>query len=162
VWGADYPALKWLGTWNVRHAAPVIAIAVQAVIAVVLIAIVGTPIGQASFDMIVTSIGLDAIPWAKFNGGFETLVVGSAPLFWLLTFLTTVSVFVLRYRDPSAVRPFKVPMYPVPVILFGSTCIYMLYASLDYARWLSLIGFIPTALGIAAWFAMRSSRAESR
>jgi uncharacterized membrane protein YhaH (DUF805 family) len=138
------------------------AIALQAAIAIVLIAIVGTPTGQASFDTILTRIGLDPIPWAKFNGGFETRVVGAAPLFWLLTLLTTVSVFVLRYRDPSAVRPFKVPMYPVPVLLFGGTCIYMLYASLDYARWLSVIGFIPTALGIAAWFAMRSSGAESR
>jgi len=83
------------------------AIAVQAVIAVILIAIVGTSTGQTCFDTILTRIGLDPIPWAKFNGGFETLVVGSAPLFWLLTLLTTVSLFVLRYPRSISCSPIQ-------------------------------------------------------
>jgi APA family basic amino acid/polyamine antiporter len=155
VWGADYPMIKWLGMWSVRRVAPLTAIAVQAVIAVMLILLVSTATGQAAFDNVLASVGLNAIPWTKYNGGFETLVVGSAPLFWLLTFLTAVSVFVLRYRDRSVERPFKVPIFPVPVVVFCATCIYMLYASLDYARWLSLIGFIPAAVGLCVWFMLR-------
>src|SRR6185436_12743610 len=73
VWGADYPMIKWLGTGSVRRAAPVTAIAVQAVIAVTLIILVGTATGQATFDTVLASVGLNPIPWAKYNGGFETL-----------------------------------------------------------------------------------------
>jgi amino acid transporter len=158
VLGADYPMIKWLGMWSVRRAAPVAAIVVQAIIAVLLIILVGTATGQTAFDTVLVSVGLSPIPWAKYNGGFETLVVGSASIYWLLTLLTAVSVFVLRYRDRSSDRPFKVPLFPLPVLLFCATCIYMLYVSLDYARWLSLIGFIPAAVGLIVWFMLRRSQ----
>jgi APA family basic amino acid/polyamine antiporter len=155
VWAADYPSLQWLATWNRQRVAPVVAITVQALIAVFLILLVGSYTGQRFFNLTLSAAGIQPVLWEKFNGGFETLVVGSAPIFWLLTFLTSVSVFVLRYRDRSAERPFRVPMFPLPVLVFGATCIYMLYASLDYARWLSLIGFIPAAIGLIVWCTLR-------
>ncbi len=155
VWAADYPALNWLATWNRRRVAPVAAITVQALIAIFLILLVGTYAGRHTFNLALSTAGLRPVLWERFNGGFETLVVGSAPLFWLLTLLTAVSVFVLRYRDPAAQRPFKIPLYPLPALLFCATCIYMLHASLVYANWLSLIGFVPAAIGCAAWLILR-------
>src|SRR5205807_1142973 len=104
-----------------------------------------------------SAAGIQPVLWDKFNGGFETLVVGSAPLFWLLTLLTTLSILILRRREPVLVRPFKVPFYPLPLILFAGTCIYMLHASLAYAGWLSLIGFAPAGLGLLTWFYVRES-----
>jgi amino acid transporter len=161
VWGADYPALKWLGAWNRRTAAPIPAIVVQAIIAILLVVLVGTISGRAAFDYTLSSVGLHGLPWEKYYGGFETLVAGSAPIYWALTLLTGVSVFVLRLRNRSASRPFTIPLYPIPALVFCGSCAYMLGASLTYAKWLSLIGFVPTAVGIAVWFAIRSWRAAS-
>jgi len=160
-WGADYPALKWLSTWNRDTAAPIAAIAAQAIIAVLLIALVGTSAGRAAFDSALTTIGLTGLPWEIYNGGFETLVAGSAPVYWALTLLTAVSAFVLRFRDRSIERPFKMPLFPLPAVVFCATCIYLLRASLNYAKWLSLIGFVPTAIGIVAWFVLRGRRTAS-
>jgi len=155
VWGADYPALKWLGTWNRNNAAPIVAIAAQAIIAVLLIALVGTSAGRSAFDAALTAIGLKGLPWEIYHGGFETLVAGSAPVYWALTLLTAISTFVLRFRDSNADRPFRTPLFPLPAIVFCGTCVYLLRASLLYAKWLSLIGFAPTAVGIVAWLAIR-------
>jgi amino acid transporter len=159
VWGADYPALKRLATWNRTTAAPVAAITSQAVIAILLICVVGTAAGRAAFDHALSLIAVEALPWDQFDNGFETLVTGFAPIYWLLTLLTGIAVFVLRFRDRPAERPFKIPFFPLPAIVFCATCIYLLRASLVYARWLSLIGFVPSALGILAWIALRERRA---
>jgi amino acid transporter len=161
VWGADYPALKWLGTWNRNTAAPIAAIAAQATIAILLIALVGTSAGRAAFDSVLMTVGLNGLPWEIYHGGFETLVAGSAPVYWLLTLLAAISLFVLRLRDRAIERPFRMPLYPLPGIVFCATCGYLLGASLIYAKWLSLIGFVPTALGIAVWFAIRGRREPS-
>lgn len=157
VWAADYPALKWLATWNRERVVPFVAITVQAFIAVFLILLVGSYAGRQGFNLALLAAGIQPVPWDRFNGGFETLVVGSAPLFWLLTLLTTLSVFVLRHRDRTLVRSFKVPLYPLPPILFAGTCLYMLQASLAYAGWLSLIGFAPAGMGLLVWFYIRES-----
>ena len=39
------------------------------------------------------------LPWEKYFGGFETLVSGTAPVFWTFFLLTGISLFVLRDRD---------------------------------------------------------------
>ncbi|MEX0642111.1 MAG: amino acid permease [Pirellulales bacterium] len=146
-WGADYPALAWLGAWNRRTAAPVAAITVQAVIAVLLIALVGTTVGRNFFDAALASLGLAALPWGNFLGGFEILVAGSAPVFWGLCLLTGVAVFVLRAKDKAAERPFRIPLFPLPPLVFCVTCAYMLWASAYYAKWLVLLGVVPLTIG---------------
>jgi APA family basic amino acid/polyamine antiporter len=156
VWGADYPALKWLGTWNRNTAAPIAAIGAQAIIGVLLIGLVGTSTGRAAFDNVLVTVGLNGLPWEIYHGGFETLVAGSAPVYWLLTLLTAISSFVLRFRDQAVERPFRMPLYPLPALVFCATCLYLLHASLIYAKWLSLIGFVPTAFGVVVWLAICS------
>jgi amino acid transporter len=160
VWGADYPALHWLGEWNRRRAVPLVAIAVQAAFAALLVVVAGTPAGRGAFDSMLKLVGRPGLPWEQFGGGFETLVIGSAPLFWMLTLLTGIAALLLRYRDRDVERPFTMPMFPLPAFIFCASCIYMLRASLVFAGWLSLIGFVPAAIGIGLWFCMRSNRAE--
>jgi amino acid transporter len=155
VWGADYRPLAWLAAWNRRTVAPVAAIAAQTAIALLLIAIVGTAAGRDSFDAALRAIGLEGLPWDEYSGGFETLVAGSTPVYWLLTLMTGVALFALRITDRSAVRPFAVPFFPLPALVFCGSCTYMLWASIAYARWLVLIGFVPLALGAVLMFAMR-------
>jgi hypothetical protein len=69
-------------------------------------------------------------------------------VFWAFFLLTGVSVFVLRTKYPAANRPFSIPFYPLPPLVFCATCGYMLYASLIYAKWLVLMGIVPLVL---AW-----------
>jgi amino acid transporter len=158
VWGADYPALAWLGAWNRRREAPVAAIVLQAAIATLLVVLVGTEIGRRSIDAALDVFGVNGMPWEEYRGGFNTLIAGSSPTFWLLCLLTGIALFVLRASDRAAARPFRMPFYPVPAVIFCATCAYMLWSSVTYARWLSLLGFVPLALGGLLWFAMRGRR----
>jgi basic amino acid/polyamine antiporter, APA family len=155
VWGADYPMLKWLGTWNERRATPTAAIALQAVIALALVLLVGTPAGQNFFDATLNQFGVAALPWQKFPGGFEMLVAGSTPVFWVLCLLTGISVFVLRFVYPDIDRPFTIPLYPLPALAFCATCIYMLKASIDYAGGLTMLGVVPLFAGVVVWIIFR-------
>jgi amino acid transporter len=158
VWGADYPALGWLSAWNRRSAAPVAAIVMQALVAALLVALVGTAVGRQAFDAVLHVIGIDGLPWDRYFGGFETLVAGSAPVYWGLSFLTGVSVFVLRFSDRSAPRPFSIPLFPLPAIIYCMTCLYMLVASFSYAKWLTMLGIVPLAAGIVVWLIVGRSR----
>jgi APA family basic amino acid/polyamine antiporter len=158
VWGADYPALAWLSSWNRRTAAPIAAIVLQAVFAAVLVLLVGTETGRNWFDSALNLMGIDGLPWEAYFGGFETLVAGSAPAYWSLCLLTGVAVFVLRRSHRSARRRFTIPWFPFPAIAFCATCAYMLWSSIDYARWLSLLGVVPIVVGGVAWIALRFVR----
>jgi amino acid transporter len=146
TWAADYPALSWLSKWN-RSVAPVAAIAVQAAIALLLIMVVGTTSGRNSFDAALRGIGLGAVPWAQYDGGFATLVAGSTPVYWALSLLTGLAVFMLRRKDRDRDLQFSIPLFPLPAILFCATCAYMLYASAAYARWLVLLAVVPLVIG---------------
>jgi amino acid transporter len=158
VWGADYPALAWLGNWNRRTATPVAAIAFQAAIAALLVALVGTSTGRNAFDAALQRLKVSPLPWEKFPGGFEMLVAGSAPVFWGLCLLTGIAVFVLRIKDRGKDRSFTMPLFPLPALAFCATCAFMLRASLAYAQWLTLLGVVPLALGGVLWFAVRTNR----
>jgi basic amino acid/polyamine antiporter, APA family len=160
VWGADYPALAWLNTWNRRTAAPMFAIALQAIFAGGLVLLVGTEAGRGAFDWSLGVIGSAGLPWGDYRGGFNTLVAGSAPAYWSLCLLTGIAVFVLRSSDHGTHRSFSMPFYPLPAIAFCATCAFLLWSSLDYARWLTLISIVPLAAGLAAWVTLRTMRSN--
>jgi amino acid transporter len=158
TWGADYPALAWLGGWN-RRAAPVASIGLQAAIALLLIALVGTGAGRNLCDGLMQSIGLNGLPWDEYSGGFETLVAGSTPVYWTLSLLTGFALFVLRAKQPSLDRPYSMPLFPLPALAYCATCAYMLWASIAYARWLLLLGFVPLAVGAVIGFTLQPKNA---
>jgi len=160
VWGAEYPALSWLGAWNRRTAAPVAAIALQTLFAGLLVLLVGTELGRNWFDAALNAAGRDGLPWEEFHGGFETLVAGSAPAFWALCLLTGIAFFALRAKNRVIERPFRVPAYPLPPLLFCASCVFMFHASMRYAGWLSLIGFVPLAMGFIAWGMLPGKRSR--
>ncbi|MHC4080573.1 MAG: APC family permease [Planctomycetota bacterium] len=146
--GADHRIFARLGRWNTRRGAPVTAILTQGGVAVVLVFAVGTAYGRGAIDDVLAAVGLPVIPWQEYFGGFETLVAGSAPVFWSFFLATGIAVFVLRAKDPHRERPFRIPWFPVPPIIFCCMCGYMLYASLGYARMLALLGTVPLLLGV--------------
>src|SRR5262249_8976528 len=59
---------------------------------------------------------------------FAAIVEYAAPVFWSLFLLAGIASFVLRHKDGDRERPFRVPLYPIPPILFCLTCGYLLYS----------------------------------
>jgi amino acid transporter len=146
--GTDHPRLAWLGRWHTRRGAPLGALAAEALLGLAMIVVVGTPRGRAALDGLLRSVGLVPLPWGKYEGGFNTLVAGTAPVFWVFFLLSGLSLLVLRRSDPAAERPFRVPLYPLLPLAFCGSCLFMLYASLRYAGGLTLLGVVPLVPGL--------------
>jgi amino acid transporter len=108
--GRDFSMFGFLGRWSDKSSAPNNALLVQCAIALVLVALASsTP------------------------DGFQTMVAYTAAAFWLFFLLTAAALFVLRRQTPVNADPFRVPLYPLTPVLFCAMCLYMLYASVDYA-----------------------------
>ncbi|HZY18897.1 MAG TPA: amino acid permease [Ramlibacter sp.] len=124
--GGDWTLLARLAAWDSERGTPVVAMRVQNIAALLLVALGA---------------------WA--GGGFRSMVEFTAPVFWLFFLLVGVSLFVLRRREPAAHRPFRVPLYPVLPVLFCATCAYMLWSSLSFVSSQSLGGFNAAWIGVA-------------
>jgi len=156
--GADHRIFAWLGGWDRRHDVPRRAIAAQAAATLAMVLGVGTQRGQQAIDAVLTPLGAGPIPWSQYFGGFETLLAAAAPVFWAFFLATGLAMMVLRWREPERERPFAVPLYPLPPLVFCATSLFMLYHSLLYARWLALLGVAPAALGLVLYAAARGPR----
>lgn len=122
--GRDFKALKFLGKWNDRSDSPTNALIIQALIALAL-------------------IGFSA--WTR--DGLQAVIDYTAPIFWFFFLLTGISVFILRRKEPDVDRPFRIPFYPIPPIIFCLTSAYLLYSSVTYTGTGSLVGLAVLAAG---------------
>ena len=123
--GRDLRIFSSLGKWNSKSSAPVNAFLVQGFISLILI-----------------SFGLFS------RSGFETMIDYTAPVFWFFFLLVGISLFILRVKEPSIKRPFKVPFYPITPIIFCLTCSYLLYSSVMYTGWGALVGIGVLLAGV--------------
>lgn len=146
--GSDHRLFAWLARWSPRWQTPAWSLLVQAAVALALVVIVGTHSGRNGVDYALSACGLSGLTWEEYGGGFETLVAATAPVFWLFFLLTGVALFVLRVREPDHRRPFRVPLYPLVPLIFCATSLYMLYAAVEYAGALALLGVLPLGLGV--------------
>lgn len=158
--GNDHWVFGWLGGWHTDWGVPVRSIAAQAVVTTILIALVGTENGQQLVDQGLHWLHIRPLPWTDFGGGFNLLVSATAPVFWLFFLASGLSLFILRFRYPAVNRPFSVPFYPWLPATFCLMCCFMLYASFDYARWLSLIGIVPVLCGIPIYVVTRTNPSQ--
>lgn len=122
--GRDFSPFRLLGRWHAGRQAPVNALIAQAIIALLL-------------------IGVGVLT----RRGFETMVEYTAPVFWTFILLAGIALFILRRREPTRPRPFRVPLYPLTPILFCATCAYLLYSSLAYTGFGALLGVAVVAAG---------------
>ncbi len=155
--GADHRLFAVLDRWHPTLKTPVWSLALQSVITLAMIFLVGTATGQGAIDDVLTPLGLGPIPWQKYFGGFDTIFAGTAPVFWAFFLLTGVSVFVLRIKDPKIERPFAlpVPLYPLLPLAFCGMCAFGLYSAATYAKWVALIGIVPLAAGLPLYWLSR-------
>jgi amino acid transporter len=135
VWafGRDFAPFATLGRWSRRAGSPVNAILAQGAVALALVA-----------------------AGARARSGFEAAVAYTAPVFWLFFLLTGASVFVLRRRDPTRPRPFRVPLYPLTPVVFLLACAFLLWSSVAYAGLGALAGLAVLGLGLVPmWLSFR-------
>ena len=130
--GTDFKAFRFLGCWNARLGTPARATILQSLIAMVLIVIPNLGKGFQK----------------AFGPDVQSLVDYTAPVFWIFVLLTGVGVFVLRAKDRDIERPYRVPLYPIPVVLFILMCGFMVYSSVAYTKLFALVGVGVLALGV--------------
>lgn len=123
--GQDVAPLRWLGHWHPHPSSPTRAYLLQGGIALAL-------------------IGLGTLT----RRGFETMVDYTAPIFWLFFLLSTLSLIVLRIKEPDRPRPFCVPLYPFVPLLFCAICGYLLYSSLIFTGIGAIVGIVVVLLGL--------------
>ena len=158
--GRDHPAFAGLGRWHPRFHVPTRALLAQSAVTLAWVMGVGTEAGRGAIDGALALVGASALPWDRYGGGFDTLVASTAPVFWLFFLGTGLALLRLRALDRGIERPFQVPGYPLAPLVFAGSCLYMLYASLDYARGLALVGLVPLLVGLPIY--LLSRRAEAR
>jgi basic amino acid/polyamine antiporter, APA family len=130
--GRDFPTLTRLSHWNAKTSAPVNAFVIQGAISLALI-----------------SLGLIT------RSGFETMLEYTAPVFWFFFLLVGISLFVLRYKEPDAERPFRVPLYPVTPLIFCLMSAYLLYSSIVYTGFGALVGIGVLLAGVIFLFVFK-------
>lgn len=130
--GRDYRPLRILGVWNSKRNSPINALIFQAIICFILIGI-GT--------------------WSK--QAINTMVDYTAPVFWFFLTLTTFSLFIFRFRKATHKIAFRVPLYPLPPLLFLAACLYMLYSSVSYTGIGALIGLSILLAGVPVFLMVR-------
>jgi len=110
--GTEHAWFSWLGRWQHRFGGPVRALLLQ------------------SFGTLALVITASAI---SPGGGFETLFLFSAPVYWGFAIFVALALFILRIRDPDPVHVYRVWLFPIPPLIFlGSAC-YLAYSGLNYA-----------------------------
>ena len=146
--GRDHSIFKLLGHWHPVTGSPVWSLSAQGLLAVLLTLAVGTDTGRWIVDRAATGLGGSPIPWSDYGGGFETLVAGTAPVFWWFFCLSGLSLFVFRLRQPATERPFRVPLFPIVPLVFCLSSAWMFWSSVTYAGWLTLIAVVPLTCGL--------------
>lgn len=116
VIGEDFPVFRAFGRTNSNNV-PARAIFAQSAVALVFI----------------------------FSSTFESVLVFSGFTLALNTFVTVLGVFILRYREPELDRPFKITLYPIPMLVYllliGWTLVFtLLNRPLEGLLSLALIG----------------------
>jgi amino acid transporter len=138
AFGRDFRQFSFLGRWSAKTGTPVNGLLLQGAIALALV-----------------SLGVLT------QQGFQAIVEYTAPVFWSFFLLTGISFFVLRRKDAAASRPFRVPLYPVPPILFCLMCAYLLYSSLAYTGRGALVGVVVLVVGVGLLLFVRPSISDT-
>ena len=108
--GAEHWIYGWFGRWNAKTGTPLRALIGQAIVTIAL-----------------------AVGFARAKNGFTSFVIFESPVFWVFFLLVGIGFFALRWREPHAPRPYRVPLYPIVPALFCLSSAFMAYSSLEYA-----------------------------
>jgi amino acid transporter len=133
--GTDHALFAPLGRWNRHWGTPVRSLLVQGALSVGMVMVVGV--------------------WWSGQSGFDALFKCTAAVFWLFFLLTGVAVLVLRHKDPSLERAFRVPLYPFTPLLFCACCAAMVCGSMISFPWETLVGVAVLVVGAPLYLLSR-------
>jgi amino acid transporter len=122
--GLDHPAFARLGRWHSSLGTPVAALLLQGAISVALILVLGS---------------------------FASAVLYTAAAVYAFYLATALAVPVLRRKDPDRPRPFRVPLNPLPPLIFAATCALLIWSAVDYRPWIALASCVLALFGIPVW-----------
>lgn len=108
--GTEHRLFRSLGIWSSRTGTPMWALGVQGCISVGLILILGT---------------------------FLSAVLYTAAAVYAFYTATGFALIRLRYREPELVRPFRLPLYPWPLVLFLGICLFLTWSAITYKPWMA-------------------------
>lgn len=120
--GRDFPRLAWLSV-RAPDRGPVRALVAQAVLALILIL-------TASYDTLLTAVGFVLSTWAG---------------------LTVLGVIVLRIKEPSLPRPYRVLGYPITPLVFAALTAWMIIRPVVDRPIILAWGALALALGLGAY-----------
>lgn len=119
--GKDHRLFRPLGRWHANTGTPVRALLLQAAIAIALIVSLGS---------------------------FLNAVLYTAAPVYLFYLATTLSVIVLRRKDPLAKRPYRMWGYPFTTVVFCITCAFLACSAIAYKPWITLAAMLILLGGI--------------
>ncbi|HKO98050.1 MAG TPA: amino acid permease [Pyrinomonadaceae bacterium] len=96
------------------------------------------------------------------SGSFDQLTDMAIFAFWLFYGLVAAAVFVFRWREPNAERPYKTWGYPVVPGLFVLTTIYLIVTTIYNYPVRSIVGLAIIAAGLPVYFYFASKNPESQ
>ena len=111
--------------------------------------------GTPAFAIIVFAIWGAAL---AASGTFEQLLTYAVFTGWIFYALGALAVFVLRRREPNAVRPFRVPGYPVTPALFVIAAGALVVNTVLTQSLRAAIGLGVVALGAPMFYLWRALR----
>jgi basic amino acid/polyamine antiporter, APA family len=127
--GEEHRVLRPLGRWHAHTGTPVWALALQGMLAVVLI------LALRSF--------------------VDTLIYTAAPVYSFYL-ATTVAVWILRRKDPRVERPYRVTWFPLPTLVFAAVCLFLIRSAVIYKPWIAAAALGIILLGLPLyWFSNR-------
>ena len=119
--GQDHRLFRNLGGWDQGRGTPAKSLLFQGVLAILLIIALGS---------------------------FLNAVIYTAAAVYSFYLATCIAVIILRIRDPKTERPFKMPFYPIPIVVFSSVCIFLIYGAIAYKPMMAL--FVAAIVGVGA------------
>ena len=129
-----YPAFDWLSHWHPKLQTPVRALVLEAVIAILVIVIAQR---------------------------FENALIYTSAAVYTFYLATSISSVVLRIKDPNAERLYRMPLYPLPVIVFGAGCIWAVWSGYLYRPRAAAICMGVIAAGALVFFVQNSRKADT-
>jgi basic amino acid/polyamine antiporter, APA family len=96
------------------------------------------------------------------SGSFDQLTDMAIFAFWLFYGLVAASVFVFRWREPDAERPYKTWGYPIVPALFVLTTIYLIATTIYNYPVRSIIGLAIIAAGLPVYFYFSNKNPEKQ
>jgi APA family basic amino acid/polyamine antiporter len=95
------------------------------------------------------------------TGTFEQLFTYVVFVGWIFYALGGLAIFVYRRRQPDAVRPFRVPGYPITPLLFVAAALAVVVNTVVTQPRRAALGLIVTVVGVPVFYWWRARRGRT-